>query len=128
MNFLLDTHVFLWCVTAPHLLSARGGQVCGDPSNRLLLSVVNVWELVIKVGVGKLKLDDPVTDIVDYLLDRGNVTILGVELAHALRVGTLPSLHKDPFDRMLVAQALAEDAVLLTADPLVRRYPVPTDW
>ncbi len=99
-----------------------------DPACVVYLSVVSVWEMVIKAGTGKLRLAKDVPTLVAEQLTANPLQLLPVSLAHVLAVGGLPSIHRDPFDRMLVAQALAEDAVLLTADPLVWRYPVPTDW
>ena len=128
MTYLLDTHVAIWVVAEPEKLSPTVRRISYDPTANLLLSVASVWELVIKSMLGKLDLDDSIPSLINELLKRGNVTVIPVSLQHALRVQALPPQHKDPFDRMLVAQSLYEDVILLTADPIVRQYPARTDW
>ncbi len=128
MIALLDTHALIWLAFNSARLTPAVRGYLADPAGVVYLSVVSVWEMVIKVGTGKLRLTKDVPTIVAEQLAANPIQILPVTLAHVLGVGGLPSIHRDPFDRMLVAQAQAENAVLLTADPLVRRYPVPTDW
>jgi PIN domain nuclease of toxin-antitoxin system len=124
MNFLLDTHVLLWAAGQPERLSRKTRGLLNDPGNSLLFSVVSLWEIVIKQTIGR---DDFKVDprlLMRGLLDNGYGEI-AVTSAHALAVEDLPPLHRDPFDRMLLAQARVEGLTLLTADAAVLRYPGP---
>jgi PIN domain nuclease of toxin-antitoxin system len=123
---LLDTHTFLWAADDPGQLSTAAATFIADPSNQLLVSV-SAWELVIKQNTGKLRLTVPVRDLLDGWVRSGG-GILDVRLDHALAVESLPNAHKDPFDRMLVAQAVVEGAVLLTVDKIFQQYPVTVVW
>lgn len=124
---LLDTHAFLWWTNEPSRLSAPALAVCNDPNTRLLLSVVSVWEIQIKVQIGKLTPARPLADVVAEQVSRG-VVIVPVLPAHVYALDALPFLHKDPFDRLLITQANVEQAVLLTADSIIPQYPVQTLW
>jgi PIN domain nuclease of toxin-antitoxin system len=124
---LLDTHTFLWLYGDQSRLSATALAFIRDPSNQVLVSVVTPWEMVIKQGTGKLILREPVGRVVTTQLAAGLV-LLPVTLDHILALQGLPAAHKDPFDRLLVAQAIAEGAVLLTDDPVLRQYPVQVVW
>lgn len=127
MTGLLDTHAYLWMVEGAAKLSPAALAFVRDPNNRLLLSVISVHELVIKIGAGKLRLDRPASALVADLPAAG-IDLLPVRVEHVLAVGGLPRVHRDPFDRLLVAQALVEGCALLSADADVRRYPVPLVW
>jgi PIN domain nuclease of toxin-antitoxin system len=124
---LLDTHTFLWWDNEPSKLSAPVLAFLQNPANTMLLSVVSVWEVLIKGQFGKYTLRSPLPLILAQQQANG-IVILPVTLAHVLAVGSLPALHKDPFDRLLIAQANAEGAVFLTADPIIARYPVQVLW
>jgi PIN domain nuclease of toxin-antitoxin system len=128
VKVLLDTHTFLWWVTNDARLSKNVIEVIQDPEVEVLLSVVTPWEMVIKVGIGKLQLSDPPEVLVREQRARHHFQILSVKLEHVLKVGTLPDHHKDPFDRLLIAQSLEENAPLVTDDPLIRSYQVKTLW
>jgi PIN domain nuclease of toxin-antitoxin system len=123
MKLLFDTHTFLWWDSEPEKLPARILELCTNPENRLLLSAASVWEMQIKIQLGKLKINMPLADLIHQQQENG-IESLSVQFSHVLAVGNLPPHHKDPFDRMLVAQALVEDAVLISADPLISQYPV----
>jgi PIN domain nuclease of toxin-antitoxin system len=127
MKLLLDTHVFIWWDSDPARLSAPALAALRDPANEVWLSVASVWEMVIKAQLGKLTLRLPLADIVRRQQGNG-LQVLPVTLAHALAVEGLPALHKDPFDRMLIAQANVEGAELVSADQVVRQYPVRVLW
>jgi PIN domain nuclease of toxin-antitoxin system len=127
MKLLLDTHAFIWWDSDPTRLSAKALAALGDRSNEALLSVASVWELVIKAQLGKLALRLPLADIIRQQQANG-LRVLPVNLAHILGVEGLPPLHKDPFDRLLIAQANAEGADLVSADPMVTQYPVRVHW
>lgn len=128
MRVLLDTHAFLWWILESPKLSELAWEAIADESNELLFSVVSGWEISIKVGVGKLELPDVPRDFVTEQVLLNDLKVLPVSLDHALRVYELPDHHQDPFDRLLVSQALAEETPILSADPAIRRYPVETIW
>jgi len=124
VNLLLDTHVLLWAAAEPSKLSPRGTELIGNEENRLFFSAASLWEVVIKNGLGR-----PDFRIDPHLLRRGLVdngySELPITSQHTLAVSHLPDIHKDPFDRILVAQAETEGFLLLTSDELVARYPGP---
>lgn len=122
MRLLLDTHVVLWAVTEPERLSASARAALIAPRNTLYLSAASAWEMEIKRALGKLTTPSTFDDEIARL----RVEELPVRLAHARELRALPDHHRDPFDRMLVAQARCESLVLVTADPVLRRYPVRT--
>lgn len=124
MRLLLDTHLLLWAAGPDERLSSPARDLIGDPGNQPLFSAASLWEVAIKSSRGR---NDFRIDA--RLLRRGLLNNGYHELAitgeHALAVASLPPLHRDPFDRMLVAQSVVEGIVLLTSDPLVARYPAP---
>jgi len=124
MKLLLDTHLLLWAAGKPGRLSADARRLMKDAANELIFSAASLWEIVIKRGLGR---DDFQVDPRLFrrgLLDNGyNELPIGSE--HAVAIDGLPLLHKDPFDRILIAQALVEGIILLTMDPLVAQYPGP---
>jgi PIN domain nuclease of toxin-antitoxin system len=128
VNLLLDTHTFLWLDGNAGKLSTTALDRLTDPRARLLLSVATIWELAIKVSLGKLTLRVDLETIVTEQTLGNQLELVPITAAHAFAVKSLPSHHKDPFDRMLIAQAIAENAILLTSDPVIRLYPVRTDW
>ncbi len=128
MKLLLDTHTFIWWDSEPAKLSPQALALCQDQQNVLLLSVVSIWEMQIKLQLGKLRLTLPLREIVETQRQINNVEILPITLAHVLALENLPTHHKDPFDRVLVAQAIVEEAVLVSADPNVARYAVRVVW
>jgi len=124
MKLLLDTHLLLWAAGQPDQLSAAARQLLEDPQNELMFSSASLWEVAIKRGLGR---DDFRVDprlLRRGLLDNG-YSELPITSGHAVAVDGLPAIHKDPFDRMLVAQATVEGIALLTADPRVAQYPGP---
>ena len=129
MKLLLDTHAFLWLINEPEKLPQRVLDAYRDRSNKALVSVVSAWEMQIKIQIGKLReLKTPLRDAVTIERERNNVELLGVELDHVFALGELPLHHRDPFDRLIVAQAIAENAKLVTADPDLAAYPVEILW
>ena len=118
---LLDTHALIWARTDPTRLSAETREQLTDPTNAVLASAVNVWEISVKVAAGRLA--RPVGDIARDLAERG-VDTLPVTPAHAWVGGQLPPHHRDPFDRLLVAQAQLEGLTIVTGDPKIARYQV----
>ena len=128
MKLLLDTHTFIWWDSAPERLSRRSREVIGDGANELLLSVVSVWELQVKNQLGKLELERPLAELVVDQEKINGLVLLSVGLSHVLGLDTLPMLHRDPFDRLLIAQARVENAVLVTRDAEISEYDVETLW
>ncbi len=129
MEILLDTHTFLWWSLQPDKLPAVVLEALQDPDNRVFFSTVSSWEAQIKTGLGKLILEESLRKIVERELVQNNWEVLPVTLHHTWKLEQLPPLHKDPFDRLLVAQALAENLVIATRDPLIHAYPdITTLW
>jgi PIN domain nuclease of toxin-antitoxin system len=123
VKLLLDTHVFLWVQTSPERLGEHVGLVT-DASNELVVSAASSWEIAIKHEIGRLRLPEEPDQYVPNRIRMIGARALPVEHSHALAVATLPALHRDPFDRLLVAQAKLEGMTILTADEAVARYPV----
>ncbi len=124
MRLLPDTHAVLWLLGEDKRLSRRADELLTDASHEVLLSAAVVWEVAIKRSLGKLEAPDGFAKL---LLDAGAVS-LAVGIEHADAVGLLPWHHRDPFDRLLIAQAGIEDAVLISGDERLRMYDVRVDW
>jgi PIN domain nuclease of toxin-antitoxin system len=124
---LMDTHTFLWWDSEATRLSSPVLKALQDPSSTVLLSVVSIWEILIKSQLGKLSLRLPLSEIVSQQV-ANRVRILPVTLEHSLGLVGLPAVHKDPFDRLLIAQARVEGATLLSADHVFTQYPVQLLW
>ena len=128
MRFLLDTHAFLWAVSAPHQLRHSGFELIRDSENTVFFSAITALEIAIKVSAGKLKLPEHASDYVTSRVDALSMTVLPVYTSHALQVASLPSYHRDPFDRLLVAQCQLEKLALMTADEALVEYDVEIIW
>lgn len=127
MKLLLDTHAFLWFFDTPDKLSPTVRAALADPANACFLSVVSVWEIQIKLALGKLALSQTVEDAITLAINDG-LQILPAELNHVFGLSGLPRHHSDPFDRLLIAQALFEGLTLVTRDAKFRQYSVPLLW
>lgn len=128
MRLLLDTQCWLWMQVSPEKLNEQAHALLVDPANDLLLSAASSWEITIKYTLGKLPLPAPPATYVPDRLRTGGVTPLAVSHSHALAVSELPYHHRDPFDRLLVAQARLDGLALLTADGALSRYDVHIVW
>ncbi len=128
MKILLDTHVFLWWIADARQLSKQARECIADGRNTLCWSAASSWEVTIKHALGRLRLSKPPDQFLPGELLKNRVESLPIVDAHAFRAGMLPPHHKDPFDRMLVAQAQIEGMVLLSNDPILSRYEVSIDW
>jgi PIN domain nuclease of toxin-antitoxin system len=128
MKLLLDTHTFIWWDSEPAKLSPQALTLCQERTNSLLLSVASAWEMQIKLQLGKLKLTMPLAEIIESQQQRNNIEILPVLLPHVLALQSLPAYHKDPFDRLLIAQANVEEAILVSSDPVFAQYIVKVVW
>jgi PIN domain nuclease of toxin-antitoxin system len=127
MKALLDTHTFLWAIAEEGKLSRRAQQIYTGPSD-LWLSVASVWEILIKARAGKLLLPVPSGPYLVKELAKNRIEILPITLDHVLRTESLPLHHRDPFDRLLIAQSVEEGWPIVTADPVFERYPVQVIW
>lgn len=127
MKLLLDTHAFLWMHTEPERLRSVHAAVVNSP-DPVLLSAVCAWEIAIKASVGRLPLPDPAAEWVPSRTRASGLTPIPIEHADVLAVADLPQIHRDPFDRLLVAQSRALGAPLVTADPIFERYDVECLW
>jgi PIN domain nuclease of toxin-antitoxin system len=127
LRLLLDTHAFIWWSSNSHLLPPHVRAAIADPANQVFLSLASVWEMQIKAQLGKLTLPAPLDQLI--AMQRANgLRILHIRLAHIFALEALPSIHRDPFDRLLVAQAQAETLELVTEDPNIQKYPVGIYW
>ena len=124
MTLLLDTHLLLWVALGNKKLSSSASALIRDPRNQVAFSAANIWEVVIKKSLGRHDFNVNPHLLRTRLIENG-YTELPILSEHALAVANLPNLHKDPFDRLLIAQASVEGFTLLTADPLVASYPGP---
>ena len=128
MKYLLDTHAFIWRDNNPAKLSMKVRTICIDRANELLLSIACVWEMQIKMQLGKLTLPSPLANMITAQQAANAVQLLPVELPHVLELSSLPDHHKDPFDRLLISQARIERAQLISDDPQIAKYPVTVVW
>ena len=124
MKLLLDTHLLLWAAGQPDRLPVAARTLIEDPRNELVFSAASLWEIAIKSQLGREDLQVDARLLRRGLLDNGYGE-LAITSEHAVAINGLPPIHRDPFDRMLVAQSMVEGITLLTADPLVARYPAP---
>ena len=125
MRILLDTHVWLWTIGAPDRLPDRVREQLADPAAELYLSVAAVWEIGIKHAAGKLRYSGSPQTQIPIHIQRSGVAILGINVEHALRAAALPMHHRDPFDRLMLAQAAEAQLVFATADTRLEAYGVP---
>jgi PIN domain nuclease of toxin-antitoxin system len=128
MKLLLDTHTFLWLGSSPEKQSQTALAECEDPSNELYLSVVSAWEIQIKRQINRLQLGTPLDQMIRGQQSANDLGILPVELQHIYVLDELPLHHNDPFDRLLIAQAKAEQAWLVSGDNRFQPYPVDVIW
>jgi len=126
-EYLIDTHVLLWALGSSDKIPEKIKEILINPQNEICISSVSLWEISIKVSVGKLKLNQSLSSFLD-IVESGNFTIFGLETDYCKRQGDLPFIHKDPFDRNLIATAICENCVMITADDNIRMYPIPVLW
>ncbi len=128
MNLLLDTHAFLWFITNDSKLSVTAQTLIQSPANRRLLSLASVWEMAIKLSLGKLKLAQPFAQFIPEQLRLNRIELLPIQFAHTATVATLPFHHRDPFDRLMVAQCQVEGIPVVSNDPAFDAYSVQRLW
>ena len=128
MKLLLDTHAFLWWIGDDARLSGPAREAIADPGNEVSFSVASAWELAIKTGLGRFEPDGDLGPFLEEQIQRNAFRVLPVKLEHAVSVSSLPAHHRDPFDRLLVAQAAVEGMTLVSRDSQLRKYDTPTLW
>ena len=128
MKLLVDTQVWLWMLADPDRFSKRARRLLARADTELYLSAASAWEIAIKWSLGKLKLPADPAEFVASRVDQSGVIPLAIRHAHALQVARLPPHHRDPFDRLLVAQASVEDLTVLTGDRQLEPYGIPIQW
>ena len=128
MQYILDTHVLIWWITSDSRLSARAKTLIRNRRSQIYWSVASSWELAIKYALGRLEFDEPPGDLIPAELDRNHIETLTIQNHHAFLAGKLPTHHKDPFDRMLIAQAGIESLGLVSDDSKFKLYEVNVYW
>lgn len=128
MRVLLDTHAFLWFIQGDPKTSEEARRLIEDESNEKLFSVASAWEIAIKVCLGKLALNEPFAALMPREISQGGFILLPITLQHTAAVATLPLHHRDPFDRLLVAQAIVENLAIVSADAMLDAYSITRLW
>ena len=128
MNYLLDTHTFIWWDSQPDKLSSQVLEYCQDSHHQLFLSMASIWEMQIKYQLGKLQLSTGLKQLVQDQVKNNGILLLAIKPEHIFRLTQLPNVHKDPFDRLLISQAIQEKMTLLSRDAVFNDYPVNVCW
>ena len=128
MNTLLDTHAFLWFIEGSPRLSVRARELIRDPETELFLSIASLWEIAIKSSIGRLPLLRPFDELIPDQLARHEIVLLPIDVRHLVQLMHLERHHGDPFDRMLIAQAIAEHLPIISGDTAFDAYPVARMW
>ena len=128
MKLLLDTHTFMWWHSEPEYIPKNTLTLLQDPDNEVILSVVSLWEMQIKIQLGKLNLRDDLELMLKIQQEQNNISLISVTLPHILELKNLPLHHKDPFDRILIAQSKVENAILISRDSVFKNYECSLIW
>jgi PIN domain nuclease of toxin-antitoxin system len=128
MKILLDTHAFIWLDSQPEKLSKKAIEVCQDTSNELYLSMASLWEMQIKVQLGKLKLNISLEEMLVLQQQENDLKVLNFSLAHIYQLQSLPFHHNDPFDRIIIAQSILENMTLISVDDKLKAYNIAVLW
>jgi PIN domain nuclease of toxin-antitoxin system len=127
MNILLDTHTFIWFFNGDEQLSLKARKLIEDARNNKFISIASIWEVAIKIGLKKLFFDGKTSEIAD-LIDENGFRILPISIAHTITYESMELVHRDPFDRILVAQAIVENMIIITKDENIQKYSIKTSW
>ena len=128
MNLVLDTHAFLWFIDGNAKLSQRARELIEDPRNAKVVSVASLWEVGLKVSLGRLNLAQPFEELIPRQMELNGFGLLPVRIPHIAKVISLPFHHRDPFDRMIAAQCVADDLSVVSLDSVFDKYSVPRLW
>jgi len=128
MRALIDTSTFLWTISDNDKLSANARRFIADLENDILISVASLWEIAIKTSLGKLELLLPFNRLIPEQLEQNSITVLPIEMRHMSKIIDLPFHHRDPFDRLIIAQGLSEQIPVITPDAAFGQYPVQLIW
>lgn len=128
MKLLLDTHSFLWFISGDAKLSANARMLIEDASNQSMFSIASVWEMAIKVSIGKLRLGQSFETLIPQQIKLNGIELLKISFSHTAVVATLPLNHRDPFDRLLIAQAIVEKIPIVSGDPAFDTYAITRLW
>ncbi|MEH1978773.1 MAG: type II toxin-antitoxin system VapC family toxin [Nostoc sp.] len=128
MRLLLDTHALVWIIFEPEKLSQRATNLFFDRDYEIFLSIVSIWEIQIKVQLGKLHFDLPLSELIESQQQVNDLQLLSITTEHIYALEKLPNHHRDPFDRLLIAQAMTEQMPLLSVDAVFDRYPIERWW
>lgn len=128
MNYLLDTHTFLWFINDDSSLSSTAKTLIEDPENIIYMSVASVWEMAIKVSLEKLEIPSPFTEFIDEQMRVNAITLLHIKTEHIGIVATLPFHHRDPFDRLIIAQSQNENFPVIGRDSIFKNYEIHCYW
>lgn len=128
MKLLLDTHVFIWWSDEPEKLSDRSLEAFQNTENSLILSIASVWEMQIKIQLGKMRLNHTLSYLIENQQNINKIQILPVTVSHIYMLENLPMHHRDPFDRLLICQAIEESLLLVSKDSVLSNYPINIFW
>jgi len=128
VKLLLDTHSFIWFVEGNPQLSLNSRELIADPENQVFLSIVSIWEMAIKDGLGKLDLRQPLNELVATQISLNDISVLPLTVEHALYVRDLPLHHRDPFDRIIIGQGIIEGLPVISIDEVFDRYGISRIW
>ena len=122
MRFLVDTHIFLFLINADEKLDKKIINILENPTNSLNLSIASLWEIVVKINIGKLPITRSINELYDIISSK-NISVLNIQKQHLDTYLNLPIIHRDPFDRLIISQAIADDLILVTDDQYIKNYP-----
>ena len=128
MKYLLDTHAFLWFVSEDNKLSSKARSIIKNSNNEVYFSAVSAWEMSIKIRLGRLTIEEDLEPFMIKQLAENNFSTLSITIFHSIHTSKLPDIHKDPFDRMIVAQAQVEDLSIISKDKNIKKYKAPVVW
>ena len=128
MRYLLDTHAFIWWDSEPKKLSAQVLALLQESNAQLFLSMASLWEMQIKIQLGKLKLRQPLEDIIQLQIIENNIQLLDITAQHIFALSSLDEFHKDPFDRLIISQSIHENLPVISKDNVFEQYPVRVIW
>jgi PIN domain nuclease of toxin-antitoxin system len=128
VKYLLDTHALLWITTNDSRLSSKAKEIYLNAENYIFFSIASIWELAIKSGMGKIKFEKDLEEFVEIHIKGNNIEILKIELPHVFRIENLPFHHRDPFDRLIIAQAIEDNISILGNDILFDKYNIQRIW